>query len=109
MRDNGEEGIRNWNDLGKCAGDRWPFANRGEESRLEKHSSSPALNMLCLINQWNFKVTMSKNALDLQVSAQRQASVKLSHESQTHRGMGGDKERHKITHKLPNIRYDLPF
>lgn len=61
------EGCRNWNDLGKVMGDRWPFANRGGESCLEKHSSSPALGMSCLINQWNSEVVKSENGLDLQV------------------------------------------
>lgn len=52
---------------------------------------------------------MSRNELDLQVYAQRQASAKLSNESQTHRGMEGDKERHEIAHILSNIRHYLPF
>lgn len=60
------EGCRNGNDSGKVMGDRWPFANRGGESCLEKHSSSPASDMSCLINQRTSEVVMSENGLDLQ-------------------------------------------
>lgn len=52
------------NDLGKIVDDGWPFGtgNKGE-SHLEKHRTSSSLDV-CLINQGNFEVEMSKNELD---------------------------------------------